>query len=175
MNYPNKHKEIVTSLMDGRFITVDEKIFEIINEQENRTFYVDFFDKSFGFDLKGTHEFYYLISDETKENTSREISIFFSIFCYELDKDGKNFLDELNYSEFSIEEINEYFKNSSWSDVVNASKQLKDGESIRKLINSTMLKRNIVTKSINGKYAFTKAYKLFIDYARDLIKEEINE
>ena len=40
MIYPNKHKEIVTSLMDGRFITIDEKIFEIINEQENRTFFV---------------------------------------------------------------------------------------------------------------------------------------
>ena len=110
--YPNKHKQIVTSLMDGRFITIDETSFDII--KENQDFYVAFFDKSFGFELKNTQEFYYLISEETNENTSRDISIFFSIFCYELDKEGKNFMDELGFSDFHIDEIIEYIKNSTW-------------------------------------------------------------
>ena len=171
--YPNKHKQIVTSLMDGRFITMDESYFDIL--KENQDFYVEFFDKSFGFELKNTQEFYYLISDETNENTSRDISIFFSILCYELDKDGKNFMDELSFSDFHIEDILEYIKNSSWIDVVRENKQLNDGESIKRLVGSTMVKRNIAIKHSNDKYSFTKAYKLFIDFARELIKTEMNE
>jgi hypothetical protein len=169
--YPNKHKQIVTSLMDGRFITIDESYFDIVKEKQD--FYVSFFDKSFGFELKNTQEFYYLISDETNENTSRDISIFFSIFCYELDKDGKNFMDELSFSDFHIDEIIEYIKNSTWTDIVKSNKQLNTADSIRRLIGSTMVKRNISIKQSDDKYSFTKAYKFFIDYTRELIKSEV--
>ncbi|WP_156115540.1 condensin complex protein MksE [Psychroserpens sp. Hel_I_66] len=170
--YPNKHKQIVTSLMDGRFITIDESYFDIV--KENQDFYVEFFDKSFGFELKNTQEFYYLISEETNENTSRDISIFFSIFCYELDKDGKNFMDELGFSDFHIEEIIDYIKNSSWSDIVKSNKQLNDADSIKRLVGSTMVKRNIAVKHSDDNYSFTKAYKFFIDFARELLKSEPN-
>lgn len=171
--YPNKHKQIVTSLMDGRFITIDESYFDVL--KENQDFYVEFFDKSFGFELKNTQEFYYLISEETNENTSRDISIFFSIFCHELDKDGKNFMDELGFSDFHIDEIIEYIKNSTWTDIVKSNKQLNDADSIRRLVGSTMVKRNISIKHSDDKYSFTKAYKLFIDFARELIKSELNQ
>lgn len=171
--YPNKHKQIVTSLMDGRFITIDEFYFDIL--KENQDFYVEFFDKSFGFELKNTQEFYYLISDETNENTSRDISIFLSILCYELDKDGKNFMDELGFSDFHIDEIVEYITNSTWADVVKANKQLNNVDSIKRLVGSTMVKRNISIKHTDDKFSFTKAYKLFIDFARELIKTEIND
>ena len=170
--YPNKHKQIVTSLMDGKFITIDESYFDIL--KENQEFYVEFFDQSFGFELKNTQEFYYLISDETNEYTSRDISIFFSVLCYELDKDGRNFMDELGFSDFHIDEIVEYIKNSTWIDVVKANKQLNDVDNIKRLIGSTMVKRNIAKKHSDDKYSFTKAYKLFIDFARDLIKLEQN-
>ena len=171
--YPNKHKQIVTSLMDGRFITIDESYFDIV--KENQDFYAEFFDKSFGFELKNTQEFYYLISEETNENTSRDISIFFSIFCYELDKDGKNFMDELGFSDFHIDEIVDYIKNSSWTDIVKSNKQLNDADSIKRLVGSTMVKRNIAVKHSDDNYSFTKAYKLFIDFARELIKSEPNK
>lgn len=170
--YPNKHKQIVTSLIDGRFITIDESYFGVL--KENQDFYVDFFHESFGFELKSTQEFYYLVSVETNENTSRDISIFFSIFCYELDKDGKNFIDELNSSDFHINEIIEYINNSAWGDIVKANKQLNNSDSIRKLIGSTMVKRNIVIKYPNEKYSFTKAYRLFIDFAKELTQPEAN-
>lgn len=170
--YPNKHKQIVTSLMDGRFITIDESYFDIV--KENQDFYAEFFDKSFGFELKNTQEFYYLISEETNENTSRDISIFFSIFCYELDKDGKNFMDELGFSDFHIDEIVDYIKNSTWTDIIKSNKQLNDADSIKRLVGSTMVKRNIAVKHSDDNYSFTKAYKLFIDFARELIKSEPN-
>ena len=170
--YPDKHKEIVTSLMEGKFITVAELLFEVIKKNED--FYINFFEKSFGFELIENQDYYYLISSETNENTSRDFSIFFSILCYELDKDGKNFLEELNYSEFHIDEIIEYFKNSSWSDVIKANKQLNNDENLKRHI-GTMVKRNIAVKHNNERYSFTKAHKLFIDFAKDLIKDDKRE
>src|SRR5690606_36947591 len=166
--YPDKHKEIVTSLMEGKFITIEDLSFETI--KKNEEFYIKFFETSFGFELIGNQYFYYLVSKETNENTSRDISIFFSVLCYELDKDGKNFLEELNYSEFHIGEIIEYFNNSSWADVIKANNQLKNDESLKRLI-KTMTNRNIVVKQSNDRYLFTKGHKLFIDFAKELIKE----
>jgi len=170
--YPDKHKEIVTSLMEGKFITVEDFLFETIKKNED--FYINFFETSFGFEMIGNHDFYYLVSSETNENTSRDISIFISILSYELDKDGKNFLEELNYSEFHIDEILEYFKNSSWLDVIKANKQLNTDDSLKRHI-GTMVKRNIAVKQGNDRYTFTKAHKLFIDFAKDLIKDDKNE
>jgi hypothetical protein len=167
--YPDKHKEIVTSLMEGKFITIKDLLFETIKKNED--FYIIFFENSFGFELIVNQDFYYLVSNETNENTSRDISIFFSILCYELDKNGKNFLEELNYSEFHIDEIIEYFNNSSWSDVIKANNQLKNDDSLKRHI-GTMVKRNIAVKHNNDRYSFTKAHKLFIDYAKDLIKDD---
>jgi hypothetical protein len=167
--YPDKHKEIVTSLMEGKFITIEDLLFETIKKNED--FYIIFFENSFGFELIVNQDFYYLVSNETNENTSRDISIFFSILCYELDKNGKNFLEELNYSEFHIDEIIEYFNDSSWSDVIKANNQLKNDDSLKRHI-GTMVKRNIAVKHNNDRYSFTKAHKLFIDYAKDLIKDD---
>lgn len=169
--YPDKHKEIVTSLMEGKFVTVEDLLFETI--KKNEEFYITFFENSFGFELIVNQDFYYLVSNETNENTSRDISIFFSILCYELDKNGKNFLEELNYSEFHIDEILEYFNNSSWTDVIKANKQLNNDESLKRQI-GTMVKRNIAVKQSNDRYSFTKAHKLFIDFAKDLIKDDKN-
>lgn len=170
--YPDKHKEIVTSLMEGKFITVEDSLFEII--KKNEEFYITFFENSFGFELIVNQDFYYLVSNETNENTSRDISIFFSILCYELDKNGKNFLEELNYSEFHVDEIIEYFNNSSWNDVIKANKQLNNDESLKRHI-GTMVKRNIAVRQSNDRYSFTKAHKLFIDFAKDLVKDNKNE
>lgn len=170
--YPDKHKEIVTSLMEGKFVTVEDLLFETI--KKNEELYITFFENSFGFELIVNQDFYYLVSNETNENTSRDISIFFSILCYELDKNGKNFLEELNYSEFHIDEILEYLNNSSWTDVIKANKQLNNDESLKRQI-GTMVKRNIAVKQSNDRYSFTKAHKLFIDFAKDLIKDDKNE
>ncbi len=158
--------------MEGKFITVEDSLFETIKKNED--FYINFFETSFGFEIIGNHDFYYLVSSDTNENTSRDISIFFSILCYELDKDGKNFLKELNYSEFYLDEILEYFKNSSWLDVIKANKQLNTDDSLKRHI-GTMVKRNIAVKQSNDRYSFTKAHKLFIDFAKDLVKEDKNE
>ena len=84
-------------------------------------------------------------------------------------------MDELGFSDFHIDEIVDYIKNSSWTDIVKSNKQLNDADSIKRLVGSTMVKRNIAVKHSDNNFSFTKAYKLFIDFARELIKSELNQ
>jgi hypothetical protein len=167
MEYPEKHRQIVEELMNGRFILSRENHFDELKENEPN-FYVPFFQKSFGHKLIITQEYAYLVSEDTDENISRDISIFFAIFCYELDKQGKNFLDGLQYLEYSLEEVNFLFDNSSYIDLIHTNKQLKDFDSRRKLLFTTMRNKNIIEKINDDKFYFTPAYKVFIDFAREL-------
>lgn len=172
MNNEN-HKEIVTSLMGGKFITANDAVFAAL--LENQPYYEEFFKKSFGVELVGTHDYYHLVSEDTNEHLSRDVSIFFSILCYELDKDGRNFQEELQYSEFHIDELTDYFENTSWSEIVKSNKQLNTSDNVKKLVASTLVKRNIAIKHPNNNYSFTKAYKLFIDFAKELISTNIED
>ena len=166
MEYPEKHRQIVGDLMNGRFILSREKHFEELSKEED--FYTSFFKNSFGHQLVINNEFAYLVSEDTDENTSRDISIFFAIFCYELDKQGKNFLDGLQYAEYSFEEVNVLFENSSYIDLIQGNKQVKDIDARRRLLFTTMKNRNIIEKISDDKFYFTPAYKVFIDFAKEL-------
>lgn len=166
------HKQIVEELLDGKFILSRERQFDEI--KENEEFYICFFEASFNHELEITNEFARLVSDETDENLSRDISIFFAILCYELDRQGKNFLDALQYSEFSMEEINYLFDNSSWIDLIQSNKQLKDSDTRRRFIFSAMGKRNIIDKANDERFYFTPAHKVFIDYAKELALKNLN-
>jgi len=174
MEYPEKHKQIVEELMNGRFILSRENHFDELKQHE-QDFYVPFFQKSFGHKLIITQEYAYLVSEDTDENISRDISIFFAIFCYEMDKQGKNFLNGLQYSEHSFEEVNLLFENSSYIDLIQTNKQIKDADARRKLLFNTMNKKNIIEKINDDKFTFTPAYKVFIDFAEELAKTRTTE
>ena len=165
--YLDKHRNIVESLLEGQFITAEDDLFEPL--RRHHEYYETFFSRSFGYELHDGVEFYYLVSPHTNENTSRDITIFFAVLCYELDKYGHNFLEVLRYSEFSLEEIQEYFKNSSWAEIIRANKQLSSVESLQRFMN-TLVKRNIAIRLGNEVYSFTLAHKFFIDFARDLLE-----
>src|SRR5690349_10922553 len=167
MEYPEKHRQIVEELMNGRFILSREHHFDELKKSE-QDFYVPFFQKSFGHKLIITQEYAYLVSEDTDENISRDISIFFAIFCYELDKQGKNFLDGLQYSEYSFEEVDLLFENSSYIDLIHSNKQLRDTEARRRLLLTTMNKKKIIEKINDDKFYFTPAYKVFTTFAREL-------
>lgn len=173
MEYPEMHRQIVGELLDGKFVLSSERHFDEI--KENEVFYIDFFKASFNHELEMNNEFARLISDETDENLSRDVSIFFAILCYELDRQGKNFLDALQYSEFSIEEVNYLFDNSSWIDLIKTNKQLRDTEARRRFILSSMGKRNIIDKVSEERFYFTPAYKVFIDFANELAGHTLNK
>src|ERR1051325_4147725 len=109
MDFPRYHKDIVTEMLDGKFIlATDAKFIELKNNLE---FYTKFFKESFGFDLEVKSDYAYILSAETNEQLSRDICIFFGLLCYEMDKDGKNFLEEVQYAEFDMDMIDTYFEN----------------------------------------------------------------
>lgn len=170
-NYPTHHREIVDEFMNGRFILHSDRLFEEVKENED--FYKSFFHLSFGYILKLTQEFAYVISEESNENLSRDISIFFAILCYELDKNGKNFLEELEYGYFEYRQIDELFENSSYVDHIATNNKLKDSNARKNLFNE-MSRRNIIEKESDDTFTITPAYKVFIEFANELAKNKIN-
>src|SRR5688572_5840740 len=172
MEYPKNHRDIVDDLMAGKFILPSAKHFESLRESEQ--FYQEFFKESFNYALSVTNDYAYVISAETQETLSRDISIFFAILCYELDRDGRNFLDLIQYSEFEVEEIDRMFENSSFIDLILSNKQLKDGDARRTLLNS-MNRRHIIEKITEDRFIFTSAYKVFIEFAIELAKSRSKE
>ncbi|MCC7302067.1 MAG: hypothetical protein IT233_05450 [Bacteroidia bacterium] len=172
MEYSKYHKTIVQSLLDGKFLLRNEP--EFIELREKEEFYSEFFKASFDYELKVTTDYSYLISSETSEITSRDICIFFALICYELDRDGKNFIDELNYAEFEISQVENYFANSAYIDLIHSNKQLKDKDSRKNFINM-LSRRSIIEKRSEEKFTFTPAYKVFIDFARDLARKRMEE
>jgi hypothetical protein len=170
MEYPRYHKELVGDLMNGKFILASDQRFSTL--KDNLAFYVKFFKESFGFELELKSDFAFLISYETGEMLSRDICMFFAILSYELDKDGKNFLEEIQYAEFEHEKIDSYFENSAYVELIASNNQLKSGESRRDFIR-TLARRNIVERNGDGKFSFTQAYKVFIDFAADFAKGKL--
>ena len=165
MVYPNKHRLIVEELMNGKFILSNEEHFNTL--KENEQFYQEFFKVSFDLDLQFKAEYAYLLSKETQENFSRDVSIFIAVLSYELDKDGRNFLEAIEFNEFTVDEIDRYFENSSFIDLIESNKALKDGDSRRTLING-MARRNIIYKNFEDRFSFTQAFKVFVDFAKEL-------
>jgi hypothetical protein len=172
MEYSKQHRQIVEDLMSGRFILATDKVFYEIKENEN--FYISFFKASFGYELNIQQDFAYLISEETNEMLSRDISIFFAILCYELDKAGKNFMDLIQYAEFEFEDVERYFENSAYKDVLEANKQLDSKEKRRNFLN-VMNRRNIIEKNGDERFSFTPAHKVFFDFAQELISSNTEE
>ncbi|MBW7844823.1 MAG: hypothetical protein H3C45_04120 [Bacteroidia bacterium] len=172
MDFPRYHKEIVGDLLDGKFIlATDAKFIELKNSAD---FYGKFFKETFGFYLDIKSDYAYLISEDTMETLSRDICIFIGLLCYELDKEGKNFIDEIQYAEFDLETIDNYLDNSSYSDLILNNNQLKNSES-RKQFLGTLNRRNIIDRNSDKKFSFTPAYKVFMDFAKNFAKGRLTK
>ena len=169
MEYSKNHRQIVEDLIGGKFILPTNKNFIELKEKEK--FYEDFFKFSFGHDLIMRQDFAFLVSDETNEMLSRDVCIFFAILCYELDKDGRNFLDLINYSEFEYDQINDYFENSSYLEVIRNNSRLRDTNTRNEFMD-TLDRRNIIEKTGPQKFTFTTAHKNFTDFAMELAKSK---
>jgi hypothetical protein len=170
IEYPHNHRDIVDNFLNGRFILHSERLYSEVKEHEG--FYKTFFKLSFGYELTLTQEYAYILSEDSNENLSRDISIFFAILCYELDKTGKNFLDELEYGYFGYRQIDELFENSSYSELIASNNKLKDGNARKNLFNE-MSRRNIIEKESDEAFTLTPAYKVFIEYANELARKRI--
>lgn len=158
--------------MAGKFVLSQDKIFDEI--RQNEAFYVEFFERSFGYDLLVKPGYAYLVSNDSAEMLSRDICIFFAILCYEMDRDGKDFFDRMKYSEFNFEEVDQYFENTTYIDLVHSNKQVRDSETRRNLIN-TMARRNVIEKLSEDRFSFTQAADVFVDFARNFAKGKLQE
>lgn len=169
MEFPNHHRQIVEDLMAGKFILPQERTYQVL--KENEPSYAYFFKASFNYELRLTQDYAYVVSDESQEMLSRDICIFIALLSYELDRDGKNFHERIQFSEFEMEEIENYFTNSSYIDLILSNKQLKDADARKNFIN-TLNRRNVIEKTGDNRFVFTSAHKFFMDFASDIVKYE---
>ena len=103
--YPERHMSIVKNLLNGKFILHNEELFEIITD--NLEFYIDFFKRSYDYELVKTTEVIYVISEITNEKFSRNIMLVLAVISWEFDREGKNLYSELEkkHSVRNIEEM----------------------------------------------------------------------
>jgi hypothetical protein len=177
MEYPKNHKQINSDLLSGKFLLSenDNTGFNTVKhfEERHEGFYSKFFELSFGYELIINQEYVFLQSDETNESLSRDICIFFAILCYEIDKEGKNFLDEIKYSEFDYDYLDNYFDNSAYSEHIQTNNRIKDRDARDKFIKE-LYKRNIVNRTGEDRFTFTVAARYFLDFAKNLAETKLS-
>lgn len=164
--YPKQHKKIVSELLGGKFILQKNELFDIIT-QSNKEFYITFFDETFGYDLKITNEYICIISLESNERLSKNITLFLAILCYELDREGKNFSSEIKTSYFDIEEVKEKLFSSEYKEIILNIDEILN---LHKLVQQ-LTDRNITEKKSDNRFTFTPAVELFFRYAEDYLKQ----
>lgn len=156
--YPEKHFDIVKNLLNGKFILHNEELFEIISD--NLELYIDFFKKSYDYELVKSIEVVYVVSGITSEKFSRNIMLVLAVISWEFNREGKNIYTELE-KKHTIKNIEELIKKSSFKDScrgINIDKLLKDAGS-----------RNLVLMLDNDKsIRFTSAINIFLEAAKNI-------
>jgi len=166
-SYPADHREITSHLLDGRFIIYPDKLFTIIQNQDDE--YKEFFKKSFACDLNLDSEFAYLSSDEITEKRTRDFTLFLAILCRELDYSGQDFRDTIELATFDVVETQQLLKQSSKWEILERT-SVSDFD---KFIN-TWHKKNVL-KKMGDKFKFTKAVKIFFEFAVNIAQAKLKE
>ena len=168
-NYPNEHKDIVNSLLDGKFIIYPSPLFAILQQDEYAEDYKEFFKRTYEYELIIDAEFAYLSSNEENEKRTRDFVLFLAILCRELDYSGKNFKDTIELASFDISETEQLLKQSSKWEILEKTSVDKFDTFIE-----TWHRRNVLTKS-NNQFKFTKAVKLFFEFAVNIANTKLKE
>lgn len=169
MSYPKEHKEIVINLLDGKFIVNPSPLFITLKNEQHEEFYKEFFKQSFGYELNIETEFAYLSSDRKKDTRTRDFVLFLAILCRELDYNGKNFKEVIEFGKLDIKETEQLLKQSSkWEILEKTSANDFDG------FLSFWDKKNVVERK-GDRFNFTKAVKLFFSFAIDIANAKLKE
>ena len=166
-SYPNQHKEVVSNLLDGRFIIYPNPLFSCIQEQIDE--YKEFFKASYGFELNVESEFAYLSSNEVSEKRTRDFTLFLAMLCRELDYTGKNFRDAIELSTFEVTEVEQLLKQSSKWEILEKTSVANFDSFI-----DTWHKKNVLKRTGN-QFKFTKAVKLFFEFAVNVANAKLKE
>lgn len=166
-SYPIDHKEIVSNLLDGRFIIYPNTMFTTSQTQEDE--YKEFFKESYGFDLNLDSEFAYLSSNEVTEKRTRDFTLFLAMLCRELDYSGRNFRDSIELATFDIAEIEQLLKQSSKWEILEKTSVANFDAFI-----DIWHKKNVLKRTGN-QFKFTKAVKLFFEFAVNVANAKLKE
>jgi len=166
-SYPSEHKEIVSQLLDGRFIIYPNQMFAVIQTQEDD--YKEFFKESYGFELNIDSEFAYLSSNEVTEKRTRDFTLFLAMLCRELDYSGKNFRDSIELTAFDIVDTEKLLKQSSKWEIIEKTSVANFDSFI-----DIWHKKNVL-KRTGSQFKFTKAVKLFFEFAVNVANAKLKE
>lgn len=166
-SYPSEHKEIVSQLLDGRFIIYPNPMFAVIQMQEDD--YKEFFKESYGFELNIDAEFAYLSSNEVTEKRTRDFTLFLAMLCRELDYSGKNFRDSIELATFDIADTEKLLRQSSKWEILEKTSIAEFDKFIGTWHTKNVLKRT------GNQFKFTKAVKLFFEFAVNVANAKLKE
>ncbi|MCB0537305.1 MAG: hypothetical protein KDE33_07220 [Bacteroidetes bacterium] len=168
-SYPSEHKEIVSNLLDGKFIIYPSPLFAVLQQEEFADDYKEFFKQSYGYELTIDNEFAYLSSNEVNEKRTRDFVLFLAMLCRELDYSGKNFRDTIELGSFDISETEQLLKQSSKWEILEKTSVAE----FEKFIGSWASKN--VIKRTGNQFKFTKAIKLFFEFAVNVANAKLKE
>lgn len=166
-SYPSEHKEIVSNLLDGRFIIYPNAMFAAIQTQDDE--YKEFFKESYGFELNIDSEFAYLSSNEVNEKRTRDFTLFLAMLSRELASSGKNFRDSIELATFDISDTEQLLKQSSKWEILKKTTVSNFDSFI-----DTWHKKNVLKRTGN-QFKFTKAVKLFFEFAVNVANTKLKE
>lgn len=166
--FPVEHRAIVEALLqEGRFMLEGESEFTVL--KTNLDFYQSFFMASFGASLKVYGDFAYLESNRENDAFSRDVCIFLGVLSYELDREGRNLTEALAFQSFSFEEIEQMLELTSFREILESSRNLRDPLTRRNFYNR-LQRRRIIDRLDEETFRFTAAHKLFQEFAQSLAK-----
>ena len=171
MKYPTEHKQIVSNLLDGKFIIYPNQLFVKIQEQDDA--YKEFFVESFGYELKIETEYAYLVSDKNSEKSTRDFVLFLAVLCRELDYNSTNFREQIEYGTFDISETEQLLRKSSKWEILEKTSVVSSKGDFEGFI-KTWDYKNVLTKT-DKQFKFTKAVKLFFEFAVNIANAKMKE
>lgn len=173
--FPDQHKEITQTLLSGKFILDTDELFPTIIKE--KPMYIDFFKKTFDYELAVNSEYIYLKSTNDKDKNTRDFLIFLALLCRELDKEGKDYKEEIDKETFIIEDITNFLSESSKKkEIIESTSLYTKGQIDLLTFLNEWQRRNLIQFVGNSKlkFRFTKAVGLFFDYAVLLANEKLN-
>ncbi|HBS86272.1 MAG TPA: hypothetical protein DEA97_06935 [Bacteroidales bacterium] len=168
-SYLSEHKEIVSNLLDGKFIIYPSPLFVVLQQEEYADDYKEFFKESYGYELNIDTEFAYLSSNEVNEKRTRDFVLFLAILCRELDYSGKDFKDTIDLGSFDISETEQLLKQSSKWEILEKTSVSEFEKFIGTWSSKNVLKRT------GNQFKFTKAVKLFFEFAVNISNAKLKE
>ncbi len=166
-SYPSEHREIVSALVDGRFIIYPNPAFAAIRLQEEE--YRVFFRESYGYELMIDSDFAYVTTNEGTEKRTRDFVLFLALLCRELDYSGKNFRDSIELGTFDIAETEQLLRQSSKWEILEKTSVANFDDFI-----TTWHRKNVLFRA-EGQFKFTKAVKLFFEFAVNVANAKLKE